>query len=223
VIASLLVGAFVTRLSDETLLLLTTHHTRLTHYVGCILCLTSLLLPPCGCSRRSFRHFSATPATYAVTNSNPECFQVAATVPAPAAPDWTGVEVSVDVTFEPESMGAVRGELRLSSPDAGTYTWPLYGAAVPPRPRGPFSIPKGGSLNIDLKNVLRDDAEFSVGTDNSAFSVAAPTVKVPGKKAVAVAVKYTPVEGQSAAGKLIVVCPAKPDLPPWVFYLSGQP
>jgi hypothetical protein len=157
-----------------------------------------------------------------VANSSPECFQVLAAVPAPASSDWSGVEVSFDVAFEPEAMGSVRGDLRLSSADSGTYSWPLYGSAVAPRPRGPFTVPRAGTVNVEVKNVLRDDADFTVGTDNPAFTVAAPSLRIGGKKAGAVAVKYNPVDGAPPAGKLIVSCPAKPDLPPWVFYLAGQ-
>ena len=129
--------------------------------------------------------------------------------------------MTLDVTFEPETMGSVRGELKLSSADGGTYSWPLYGTAVAPRPRGPFSIPKGGVVNVDVKNVLRDDADFVVGTDNAAFLLTAATVRIQGKKSGVVAVKFNPVAGGSSTGQRIVSCPAKPDLPPWVFYLNG--
>ncbi len=142
-------------------------------------------------------------------------------VPAPAASDWSGVEVALDVAFEPEAMGSIRGDLRLTSPDSGTYSWPLYGTAVSPRPRGPFAVPKAGTVNIEIKNVLRDDADFMMATDNVAFTLAAPTVRIGGKKAGAAVVKFTSVDGGPATGKLIVSCPAKPDLPPWVFYLQG--
>ena len=140
---------------------------------------------------------------------------------APAASDWTGVEVAFDVSFEPEAMGSLRADLRLSSPDAGSYSWPLYGTAVGPRPRGPFAVPKAGTVNIEIKNVLRDDADFVLATDNVAFSVAAPSVRIGGKKAGAAVVKFTAVDGGATTGKLIVSCPAKPVLPPWVFYLQG--
>jgi hydrocephalus-inducing protein len=170
-----------------------------------------------------FRHFLPTPATYSVAVSNPECFQVPATVNAPASADWSGVEVALEVVFEPESMGAVKSELRVSSADGGAYTWPLYGTAIAPRPRGPFNVPRATGVSIDVKNVLREDMDFAVATDNAAFAVAAASVRIGGKKSAAVAVKFTPPTeaGAATTGKLIVTCPALPSLPPWVFYISG--
>ncbi len=80
-------------------------------------------------------------------------------------------------------------------------------------------------MNIDVKNVLRVEGDFSLTLDNPAFSVVAPSVRIPGKKAGVVAVKFAPVDTSAAAstvGKLIVTCNATAELPPWVFYLNGQ-
>lgn len=70
--------------------------------------------------------------------------------------------------------------------------------------------------------MLRDAAEFTLVTDNPCFSVAAPTIKIDGKKSASLAVKYTPAEGAANTGKLMVTCPSLRDLPPWLFYLKGS-
>ncbi len=89
---------------------------------------------------------------------------------------------------------------------------------------------RGGVVNIDVKNVLRADAEFLLTLDNVAFTTTAASVRVGGKKTGVVPVKFLPVDASTAAaagagtahaGKLIVSCSGL-DLPPWVFYLNGQ-
>ena len=175
----------------------------------------------CVCVRR-FRHYLPTAATYAVSVSTPECLQVPATVAGPVnAGVWEGVEVSLDVVFEPEAVGSVKAELRVSSPEGGLFVWPVHCVCEPARPRGPFPIPKAAPVPIDIKNVLREDKDFTLTTDNPSFTLTAPTVRIGAKKAAQISVKYTPMEGQPPAGKLIVTCPSAPDLPPWVYYLSG--
>ena len=134
---------------------------------------------------------------------------------------WDGVEVALDVVFEPEIIGTLKSELRVSSSEGGVFVWPIFGQCDPARPRGPFPIAKGATVAIDVKNVLREDKDFVLTCDNPCFSVPSPSIRIGAKKSVQVAVKYTPAEGAPNAGKLIVSCPSVPELQPWVFYVSG--
>jgi hydrocephalus-inducing protein len=170
-----------------------------------------------------FKHYPMSAGSYAVSVANPECLQVPATVAAPATPAliWDGSEVSFDVVFEPEAVGSLKSELRVSSAEGGLYVWPVFTVCEPARPRGPFTVNRATPINIDIKNVLRDDREFVLTFDNPVFSAGAPTVKIGGKKAAQVAVKYTPAEGAPATGKLIVSCPSVAGFPSWVYYLNG--
>jgi len=54
---------------------------------------------------------------------------------AAAAAAGPATEVTVDVTFEPSSIGDTRAVLLLSSPAGGDYTFPLTGVCLPPKPQ----------------------------------------------------------------------------------------
>lgn len=125
------------------------------------------------------------------------------------------------MVFEPEAVGSLKAELRATSPEGGLFVWPVFTVCEPARPRGPFPINRAAPINVDIKNVLRDDREFVLTFDNPVFAAGAPTVKIGGKKSAQVAVKYTPVDGAATTGKLIVSCPSVVGFPSWVYYLSG--
>jgi hypothetical protein len=177
-----------------------------------------------------FRHLDARPGTYRCAVTRPDVFALppSVAVAAPAAGDaaWDGVESSVEVVFEPTAVGEVAAELTLTSEVAGSYTVPLVASCVPPRPAGPYVLAPGGSASIDFRNVFNEDRDFLVSTDNPAVFAPTPAgaVRVPKKGSLALAVRYTPPAGGSAAdvgGKLVVACPSLPEVPPWVFYLRG--
>ena len=62
------------------------------------------------------------------------------TVSAAAAAAGSATEVTVDVTFEPSSIGDTRASLQLSSSIGGEYTFPLFGVCLPPKPQVLFLL-----------------------------------------------------------------------------------
>jgi len=62
-------------------------------------------------------------------------YHVDKTVTAAAASAASSVEVTVDVTFEPSSIGDTHSVLLLSSSLGGDYTFPLTGVCLPPKPQ----------------------------------------------------------------------------------------
>jgi len=57
-----------------------------------------------------------------------------ATVPAPIAENQKGVELSVNVRYEPYTIGDSRAILKLTSPEAMEYTCMLFGKSSAPQP-----------------------------------------------------------------------------------------
>jgi hypothetical protein len=66
-----------------------------------------------------------------------------ATIPAPAAENRKGVELSCSVRYEPFTIGDSRGVLKLSSPEGMEYTCLLFGKSTAPQPQGPIKCPTG--------------------------------------------------------------------------------
>lgn len=85
----------------------------------------------------------------------------------------SGLEVIVDVTFEPSHLGDSQVTLSLSSESGGDYTIPLFGHCLPPRPEGPYTVKAGQTITIPFKNVFSHTMQFSYSVNSSAFSVKA--------------------------------------------------
>lgn len=85
----------------------------------------------------------------------------------------SGMEVVVEVTFEPSHLGDSQATLFLSSDSGGDYTVPLYGHCLPPRPEGPYSVKAGQTIAIPFKNVFPQTVQFSYSVNSPAFSVKA--------------------------------------------------
>lgn len=64
--------------------------------------------------------------------------------------------------------------------------------------------------------------DFVFATDNPCFTVASAGANIAAKKPQSIVVKFAAVEGKPKLGKLLVSCPAKKSLPPWVYYLQGE-
>jgi len=173
--------------------------------------------------RFRFPSYLKKPETYklAIGSGPGGDFECEATLQAPAAEGSNGVEVAVDVTFEPSRMGDMTDTLTISSADGGEYTCLLKGTALPPRPQGPIVI-KGAPAQVTFKNVFTSAADFSFACDPpNLFSVAKPKENVPPKKAITVPVTYKP-DGTSTgkvSGKLTV---SGPEGFTQLYYLSGE-
>jgi hypothetical protein len=62
--------------------------------------------------------------------------------------------------------------------------------------------------------------EYTIRLDNPAFSLGTKSpVKLEAKKSVSIQVVYKPQEGKPSTGRMIV---STGDLPPWIYYLSGE-
>jgi len=163
-------------------------------------------------------------------------------VSAPAAePGSDGVEVTVDIRYEPSVVGSARGSFTASSATGGNYTCILFGNCELPKPQGPIVIGLGQTGTVKFKNVLETAETFNFSVDNAAFILAKKTEKLNPKGVLSLSVQYKP-EGEAggkgkdkkgadvaaapaapvAMGKLLVSCPATPELS-WVYYLRSAP
>jgi hypothetical protein len=100
-----------------------------------------------------------------------------------------GVELSVDVTYEPSRFGDVRTQLIVSSLTGGDYICPLIGHCISPRPQGPIIIKAGAPSSVLFKNVFNTNATFSLLVDNPAFIVK-PSETIPYKKTVPIMISF---------------------------------
>jgi hydrocephalus-inducing protein len=148
-----------------------------------------------------------------------ECLPVISAPPAGPG----GVEVSVEVHFEPTAMGeSIKDVLMVSSMTGGEYQCPLVGRCLAPKPQGPVECGKG-SGTVPFKNVFMQDAEFQYSIDNPAFVVPKATEKIGSKKSTNINVSFKPDAAKGftqRTGKLTVACPSQ-TTSPWVFYLQA--
>ncbi len=172
-----------------------------------------------------FTHWLEDKADYKCTfkAEKASAFECVAQVSAPPA-GASGSEISVEVHFEPTSMGeSIRDTLVVSSSTGGEYQCPLVGRCVAPKPQGPIECGKGAGV-VAFKNVFPQDAEFSYSIDNPAFTVAKPTEKIGAKKQTNINVSFKPDAAKGLTqrtGKLTVACPSQTSSP-WVFYLQAS-
>jgi hydrocephalus-inducing protein len=171
-----------------------------------------------------FLHYASKPAQYtarieaAPGHKGPAGDFVVETkdIKATAATD-TGVEVVVDVRFQPSSLGEIRALLVLTSPDGGDYKALLVGYTQPPQPQGPVLVVKGKPGSIDFNNPFDEAVQFNVQVDNPSFIVGSRSFKLDAKKSQAITVNFQSAEAQG--GRLIVTAPKVTN--PWIFFLKG--
>lgn len=162
------------------------------------------------------------PTDFTCSVSRPDFFEVVSTLKVNPAKDWNGEAFSVDVVYEPEKLGDVKDMLVLTSKTGGTFKCELNGTCSPALPQGPFKIKAGASAEISFKNVFNEAQQFSFVTDKSTFEVSDASISIPSKQSKAVKVTFKPVDAKEESGKMLVSCKNMPDIPPWVFYLSGS-
>ena len=130
-----------------------------------------------------------------------------------------GNQVEVNVTFEPTQIGETfRDTLVVKSPVGGEYICPVVGRCVPPKPQGPILV-TGGSGSLTFKNVLAQEAKFSIVVDNPNFSVKQEE-SIPAKKTITMKIAYKSSDEYPNTGKLIVSCAETPST--WMYYLKAQ-
>jgi hydrocephalus-inducing protein len=152
-----------------------------------------------------------------------------ASFPVAAATTWDGTPASVTVVFEPEQVGKVTDVLTVTSPDGGVFRCTLVGECAAPTPQGPFVVKqavKGGGLQIPFKNVFNNKQLFDFTVDKPAlFDVSPPFADLAKKTSTTITVTFKGVaaaSGGPTTGRLLVTPRGDSNLPPWVFYLTGE-
>lgn len=177
------------------------------------------------CSRPfRFHHFAANPATFTATveaapgqkavtgDFVPEAKEIKADAAGPE-----GLEVSINVRFQPSSLGEIRALLVMKS-DIGEHKALLVGYSQPPQPQGPVDIPKGKPTNVDFQNPFLEAVEFSLQVDDPSFQLTQRAFKLDGKKSAPIPVSF--VGDRVQQGRLLIS--AANVSVPWVIFLQGN-
>ncbi len=77
-------------------------------------------------------------------------------VNAPGADSYEGVEVSVNLKFEPSILGEVSAQLTVVSAEGGEYNCILHGVSTAPQPKGPFKVVGAKPAPIEFKNPFNE-------------------------------------------------------------------
>lgn len=143
-----------------------------------------------------------------------------ATIAAPAADSFKGIDLSINIRYEPVTIGDSRGILKMTSPEGLEYTCMLYGRSSAPQPQGPINCPMGAKpVGIDFKNPLNEKSEFNCTFDNANFSLfSKPAGLLDPGKVTNLQIKYDGKSDLPSTGRMLVTSKG---LPPWIFYLQG--
>ena len=141
---------------------------------------------------------------------------------------WDGDDVRLSVSFEPTEIGTVRDVLTVTSPMFGEYLCDVIATCTAPVPQGPFVLNRGGGIfEIPFRNCFSLSHIWSYSVDSPAFRLSVTQANVNGKSLGSCSIIFDPVgdllnsQGGVIAAKLFISCVAKPEMPPWVFYLRG--
>ncbi|RKP17692.1 hypothetical protein ROZALSC1DRAFT_23958, partial [Rozella allomycis CSF55] len=138
---------------------------------------------------------------------------------APPALASGGVEVVIDVVYEPSKLGDTKSFLSVSSPQGGDYICPLIGHCIAPKPQGPFTIKAGSFASIPFKNVSAQTANFIMTIDNVNFTVKNQE-SIGSKKMVHINVNYKVVNSKAPKTAKMVVSQVGSNVQ-WIYYLKG--
>ena len=181
-----------------------------------------------------FRSFCSESTTYRCELASSSAFTVPTQVVAPACNDFeSGVEVVLDISFEPERLGDFSETLLVVSEKGGTYRCQLRGVCTPPMPRGPLNVQSGNSTSIVFKNVFNTSRTLNCFVDNNDFTVSPACKEVAAKSQVTFNVSYSggstgdeASSSSSSSGKLFISSSSNKDgedeVAPWVYYVNGS-
>ncbi|KAL5961681.1 hypothetical protein TSMEX_010586 [Taenia solium] len=136
----------------------------------------------------------------------------------------TNSSAELPVTFEPNRLGASKGTLKVTSSQAGSFIFPLYGFAKLPTPQGPFLVVTTAPTLLTVRNVFSEPTEFTLEVDNTAFRIECFQKVVNPHRELKISVTLEPRDYSSDVhGRLVVSCNPSTLDPPirWVFYLKG--
>jgi hydrocephalus-inducing protein len=174
-----------------------------------------------------FTHFMKKATNYAIKVERTEGTGVCdfkaevATIAAPIAETYQGVDLNVNIRYEPITIGDSRGILKMTSPEGLEYTCMLYGRSSAPQPQGPIKCPVGAKpAGIDFKNPLNEKVDFITTFDNPNFSLASkPAGPLDPGKVTNLQIKYDAKPDLPTTGRMLVTTKG---LPPWIYYLQGE-
>ena len=146
-------------------------------------------------------------------------FSVDKSIAAPAAP-LGGIEMLLDVLYEPSKLGDIRATLTVSSEQGGEFTCSLFGHCVNPQPQGPITIKGGSPASVPIFNPFVKQAVFTLGVDNPAYTVKPNELTIPSKKSATATISYKASSASLTTGKLVVTSEDSPA--PWIYYLKGS-
>lgn len=179
-----------------------------------------------------FHAYNLANCTYNCSVKKPEFFTVQKDLAVgPVSGGWDGEDARLSVVFEPTVIGEVRDTLTVTSPEGGEYLCELIGNCTAPMPQGPYNLTQGaGAVDIPFRNCFSTSCTWAFSLDHAAFRVSAPTgvATVNAKTQSQVSVVFEPKEeNMNAPGgvinaKLFVTCTSIPNIPPWIFYLTGK-
>ena len=96
----------------------------------------------------------------------------ATTINAPICDNINGVELSINIRFEPNNLGDSRAKLVVTNPEGMEYNCLLFGYSTAPQPQGPIKIVHTKTSPVDFKNPLSEKCEFNIRFDNPCFTLA---------------------------------------------------
>jgi hydrocephalus-inducing protein len=165
-----------------------------------------------------FQSLATVPAKYdfKLPAGSPFSLVGPASVQAPAAAaDSDGVEVAVQVRYDPVAVGDSREVLLATSPIGGDFRILLIGSCSAPKPLGPVAVASSAGATIQFRNPSDAPQDFTFSVDNAAFTLTKKSEKIAPKKVATIAVSFKGAGDET--GKLLIAgCGTQ-----WVFYLRG--
>ena len=92
-------------------------------------------------------------------------------IPGAPAESMQGIELAVNIRYEPNNLGESRGILIITNPEGIEYSCLLFGHATAPQPQGPFKVQHQKTVNVDFRNPLSEKCEFNIRFDNPSFTI----------------------------------------------------
>jgi hydrocephalus-inducing protein len=89
---------------------------------------------------------------------------------ASASDNYDGIEVPINIRFEPSSLLESKALLTVSNNEGGEYQCLLIGYGLSPQPKGPFKIAGAKPPPIDFKNPFFESMDFIIRIDNPSFT-----------------------------------------------------
>ncbi|XP_018652309.1 hypothetical protein Smp_175450 [Schistosoma mansoni] len=139
-----------------------------------------------------------------------------------------GVEASLEVAYEPTTVGNSQATLTITSTQAGEYSFLLKGTALLPQPQGPIFIKAGETKHIIFRNVFSTPILYSFQVDNTIFNLPKQSEIIrPGKEFRIPVGLDSNITKSPVTGKLVVTAvraqssAQKGEGLQWVYYLRG--